>query len=63
MAGPFDKTNPHATLKSVLFWAVVTPLWTTPLFFWLHPFIRENWTVAVPALIVFSALLGALGEW
>jgi hypothetical protein len=62
--GLLDKTNPKATPRSVLLWAMAWAGIGAFLFFLaFKPAYREAWRIALPIWVLLCAGVGALVEW
>jgi hypothetical protein len=64
--GLLDKTNPHATRKSVIRQAIIFSILTAVAYpiacVWM-PLLRAAWPVFYPVAILLGAGIGALMEW
>ncbi len=62
--GLLDKTNPKATLGSVLRRAILSAVVGAVVFFLLFkPMYREMWRVTLPIWCLLCAFVGAVVEW
>ena len=62
--GLLEKTNPKATLRSVLLRAIQAAAVGTFVFFLaFKPMYREAWPVTLPIWCLLCALVGAVFEW
>jgi hypothetical protein len=62
--GLLDKTNPKATLGSVLLRAIQAAVVGAVVFFVaFKPMYREMWRVTLPIWCLLCAFVGALFEW
>jgi hypothetical protein len=62
--GLFDKTNPKATLRSVLLRAIQFGVVGAIVFFLaFKPAWREAWPITLPIWCLLCALVGAVVEW
>ena len=59
-----EKTNPHATRRSVLRNAIQGAL-TVPLFIFIigKPYVREHYRITMPLFTLLGAGIGGLWEW
>jgi hypothetical protein len=61
--GLLDKTNPNATLRSVLRRGAISAAVGALFFLCFKPMHREAWRVVLPIWCFLCALVGALCEW
>jgi hypothetical protein len=62
--GLLDRTNPKATLRSVLLRSVQTAVVGAVVFFLaFKPMYREMWRVTLPIWCLLCAFVGAVVEW